>query len=148
MPADLTQYIPASTLALLSAPEQLQACVDATQEADSYMRGRYSMPLLAWGSDVKRYTAWIAVFLIMAKVGLQPRDTANDAITRNYYAAVGWPDRPGSGWFPGVQRQAIHPDVTPSIIPGQDPGHDIPRVTTSQTRGWQQFSRGGKPVVS
>ena len=147
-PDQLSNYIPAATLSLATPAQQLQACFDASEEADSYMRGRYTLPLLVWGNDVTRYTAYIAVYLLLSgAVGFAPQAGADTSVTQNYYRAVGWPDRPGSGWFPGVQRQAIQPDVTPPIPVGQDAQHDAPQVSTNQPRGWQQFSRSGRPVV-
>jgi Protein of unknown function (DUF1320) len=147
-PADLPNYLPAATLSLSTPAQQLQACNDATEEADSYMRGRFQMPLLDWGNDVRRYTAYIAIYLLMSgPIGWAPQAGTDSNITTNYYRAVGWPDRPGTGWFPGIQRQAIQPEVTPSVAVGQDPIHDAPQVSSNEPRGWQQFNRNGRPVV-
>lgn len=145
-PADLTQYLPESVLTLVTPTQLQQACDDASQEADSYMRGRYSLPLLAWGNDVRRYTAWIAVYLVCQLIGFAPQAGSDQLIVQRYYQAVGWPDRPGTGWFPGIQRQAIHPDVTPSVPTPGDPTHDLPQVRTSGPRGWIQ-TRNGRQVV-
>ena len=145
-PAELSNYLPAATLSLASAAQQLQACNDATEEADSYLRGRYALPLLSWGTDVTRYTGYIAVYLLMSgPIGWAPQAGTDDNIRTNYYRAVGWPDRPGSGWFVGVQRQSVQPDVTPSTPQPGDAVHDVPQVFTSQQRGWNQ--RYGKPRV-
>jgi hypothetical protein len=142
----LPQYIPLATLNLATVAQQQQACLDATEEIDSYLRGRYALPMLAWGADLTRYTAYIAIYLLaMGPIGMAPQAGADSNITTNYYRAVGWPDRPGTGWGPGIQRQAIHPDVTPSTAQPGDPRHDIPQVFTSQQRGWNQ--RFGKPVT-
>lgn len=146
--AQLPQYFPAAALSLASLAQQDQACLDATEEADAYMRGRYPMPLLAWGNDLRRYTAYIAIYLLASgPIGWAPQAGADSNIKENYWRAVGWPDRPGTGFFPGIQRQSIQPDVTPSIPVGADPGHDAPQVSCDQPRGWQQFSRTGKPSV-
>ena len=147
LPAQLPNYAPASLLSLATGAQLLQACNDATEEADSYMRGRFQMPLLSWGTDVTRFTGYIAVYLLaMGPIGMAPQAGSDSNITTNYSRAVGWPDRPGTGWFPGVQRQAIQPDVTPTIPVGQDSTHDAPQVISDPPRGWMQF-RGGKPVV-
>ena len=111
-PSDLPNYLPAATLNLATLAQQNQACIDATEEADSYMRGRFAMPLLAWGSDVRRYTAYIAVYLLMSgPIGWAPQAGSDENIKTNYYRAVCWPDRAGTGWFPGVQRQSIQPEA-------------------------------------
>jgi hypothetical protein len=146
-PTDLGNYLPQATIDLASPAQQTQACLDATEEADSYMRGRFAMPLLAWGNDVRKYTAWIACYNIASMLGFPPTQGADDQITRRYHMAVGDPSKPGTGWFPGIQRQSIHPDVTPTIAQPGDPVHDIPQVRSAQPRGWQQ-TRNGKPVIS
>lgn len=136
-PAQLSNYMPAATVNLATLTQQQQACLDASEQADSYMRGRYSLPLVSWGSDVTRYTAYIACFLLLSgAIGYAPQAGSDENVTKNYYSAVGWPDRPGSGWFPGVQRQAIQPDVTVAPAVGNDPVHDVPQVLTTAQRGW------------
>ena len=146
-PDQLAQYIPAATLGLATLAQQLQACIDATNDADDFMNGRYQMPLLDWPSSVQDHTAYGAIFkLAMGPIGMAPQAGADSNITLNYYRAFGYPDRPGSGYFPGIQAQRIHPNVTPSIAVGSDPGHDAPQVSSQTRRGWQQV-RGGKPVV-
>lgn len=140
----LSQYIPPQVLNLATVAQQQQACLDATEEADSYIRGRFTLPLLAWGNDLTRYTAYIAIYLLMSgPIGWAATSGNPDSnVTTNYYRAVGWPDRPGTGWFPGVQRQAIQPDVTPTIPVGQDSTHDAPQVSSDPPRGWNQVRRG------
>lgn len=150
----LGQYLPAATLSLATIAQQQQACLDATETADSYLRSRYGYVsgspfiLQAWGSDVTRFTAYIAVFLLLSgAVGFAPQAGADRNVTENYYQAVGWPDRPGSGWFPGVASQKITPDVTPAVAVGQNPQADLPQVSSQPLRGWSQLNSRGRPVV-
>jgi phage gp36-like protein len=143
-PTNLTQYLPASVLNLATNAQQLQACADASEEADSYLRGRYALPMSAVGSDVVRYVSWMACYLLCTMIGFAPQAGSDKLIVERYYQAVGWPDRPGTGWFPGVQRQAIHPDVTPAQPQPGDAVHDVPQVRTTVQRGWQTTS-GGTP---
>jgi hypothetical protein len=145
--AQLPNYLPAATLNLATPTQQLQACIDATNDADDYMNGRYTMPLLDWPSSLTDHTAYMAIYKLMTgPIGLAPQAGADDNITRNFYRSIGWPDKPGTGYFPGIQRQSIHPNVTPSIAVGQDGVHDMPQVSSNPPRGWQQF-RNGKPVI-
>lgn len=143
LPADLPQYAPCAVVGLGTVTEQEQACLGATETADSYLRGRYGngtgQPFIisAWGNDVQRMTAYIAIFMLLSgSVGFAPQAGSDTNIVHNYYTAVGWPDKPGSGWFPGVQSQRIHPDITPMIPIGQNPNADVPQVITSLARGW------------
>jgi len=101
---------------------------------------------MGWGSDVRRYTAWIACYLVAQLIGFAPQAGSDRLIVERYYQAVGWPDRPGTGWFPGVQRQAIHPDVTPSVPQPGDAIHDLPQVHSAPQVGWN-LCVGGKRVV-
>lgn len=146
-PTQLAQYLPAAVLSLATLSQQQQACDDASQEADSYLRGRYALPLQEWGADVTRYTAYIASYLLCTLIGFAPQTESDRLIVERYYMAVGWPDRAGTGWFPGVQRQAIHPDVVPAVAQPGDPVHDLPQVSTSGQRGWQTTAGNGRPSV-
>jgi hypothetical protein len=135
-PAELSLFTQEAFLAQATGPQKERACLDASAELDAYFRGRYALPLAAWGNEVKRYTAYIALRNIAETIGYAPQAGSDSNILKNYYFVVGWPDRPGSGWGPGVQRQAIHPDVTPSVAQPGDPVHDVPQVFTSPQRGW------------
>lgn len=143
-PAQLLNYIPAATLNLATLTQQQQACADATEEADGFMNGRYTMPLLDWPSDVTKFTAYIAIHnLAEGPIGYASQSGSDKGIKENYYRAVGWPDRPGTGYFNEVQRQARHPAVTPSVAIGSDPVRDLPQVTSLPMRGWQRTNRVG-----
>lgn len=139
-PTDLTT-VGINPLALqgISNTELVAACVAASEKADSYLRGRYPLPLLTWGADITLHTAYIAVYLLLSARGYNPSAGADNLIRERYYEAVGYPDRPGSGWFPGIQRQAIHPDVTFSNP--NPPNFSLPQVRTggpsaAPIRGW------------
>lgn len=145
--AQLSNYWPAAAFNGLTTAQQDQACLDATGEADSYLAGRYQMPLLAWGNDLTKYTAWIAIHNLMSMRGFSAQGGADQNLLLRYWESVGNPSVPGSmGWFQKVQRQSIHPDITATIPPAQDPVYGLPQVYTSPQRGWQQ-SCNGKPVV-
>lgn len=145
-PANLRQWLPRAVLNQVTNDQLLQACDDASSEADSYMRGRYTLPLVAWGPDVTKFTAWIACYNVVQLIGFNARAGSDDNIVHRYYQAVGWPDKPGTGWFPGIQRQAIQPDVTPTVDPVNSPITGLPQVRTSTARGWQRTANG-KPVI-
>lgn len=134
----------------ISNAQQVAACIAASEKADSYLRGRYPLPLLTFGQDVVMHTAFIAVYLLLGQRGYNPSAGADNLIRERYYEAVGYPDRPGSGWFPGVQRQAIHPDVT--FATPNPPNFSLPSVRTggpsaAPQRGWTTtpaaWQRGG-----
>ena len=139
-PSDLTTYaINPIALTGVSPGEQTGACIAASEKADSYMRGRYALPLLAWGQDIVIHTAYIAVYLLMTSRGYNPSAGADDLIRLRYEDAV--------HWFEGIQRQSVHPDVTPAVAQPGDPVHDLPQVITSPQRGWTQTGGRGWPVI-
>jgi phage gp36-like protein len=143
-PADLALYA-LNPLALANVPyaSQLAACAAASEKADSYMRGRYSLPMVAVGTDVVMHTAFLAGKILLSTRGYNPAAGADDRIEKQWDDAV--------RWFEGIQRQSVHPDVTPSgSSPGGsgNPAFDLPQVITQPQRGWQQTSGGGTPSVS
>lgn len=147
-PSDLTA-VGINPLALInvSNAEQVAACIAASTKADSYLRGRYPLPLLSFDQDIVLHTAYIAVYLLMSARGYNPSAGADDLIRERYFEAIGYPDRPGSGWFPGVQRQAIHPNVTFSNP--NPPNFSLPAVrtggpTAAPVRGWTSTRNTGR----
>lgn len=144
--AQMAQYMPAPVLALFADSVIDQACIDATCEADEYLRGRYALPLLAWSSSITMHTASIVYFKLAKKLGFAPQAGADKLITEGYWRATDWPGDPNMGFFGRVQRQAIHPDVTPSIAQPGDAVRDLPQVRTTTQRGWQHVVNGRQVV--
>lgn len=142
-PSDLTLFaIPATALtAQITTPMQVAACVAASSEADSAMRGRYPLPItgsVAGGPGVYdpalvRHTAYIAAYSLMSQRGFQGAG-ADNMIRENYYKAVGNPNFPGShGFFGEVARQNRHLDVTGPTPSGTD--YQFPAVHSRTPRG-------------
>jgi phage gp36-like protein len=139
-PADLiTTGVNAIALQDVPVQDQLVACQQASELADSYIRGRYALPLSAWGADVTFRTAQIAVYLTLKSRGYNPSAGADDNVRQGYEDSI--------RWFEGIQRQNTHPDVTPAVAQPGDPIHDLPQVITSQQRGFQ-YCAGKIPSVS
>jgi phage gp36-like protein len=132
----LSNYWPAPAFNGISTAIQTQACLDATGEVDARISGRYAMPLLAWGNELTKVTAWIAIYLCFATRGFNPAG-GDRTIQERYWEMVGNPNVPGSiGWLDKVQRQSIHPDVTPTVPSTQSPTYNLPQVFTGIRRGW------------
>jgi phage gp36-like protein len=135
--AQLGLYVNPLSLVDIAANVQTQACADATETANSYLRGRYPVDKtapLSVGSDLQRYTAYIAVRQLLVQRGYNPSAGPDSAIESNYRDAVGYPDRIGSGWFPGVARGAIQPDIQFPTPP--PPTYQLPQVFSRPQRGW------------
>lgn len=118
------------------------ALATASGKIDSYFRGRFNLPITGsvgggpgvYDPAIVMACCWVAAYDLMSGRGFNPTAGSDALIERRYYEMVGFPDRPGSGWLPAVQRQAIHPDVieTSSGVPA----HPFPQVTSDQPRGW------------
>ena len=137
--ADVQAQINPIALTNITTTQITAACQEASEEADSYLRGRYALPLLAWGSDITSHVARIAVYILLTARGYNPAAGADDLIRIRYEHAL--------EWFRGIQRQSVHPDVTPSVAQPGDTTHDLPQVRTSPQRGWQNFNGSGSPAV-
>jgi phage gp36-like protein len=138
--ADLPQFVNPIALASVPLSVQDQACVSASETADSYLRVKYPLPLKSFGGDVTRYAAYIAIRQLLVARGYNPAAGADSAIETNYRDAVGWPDKPGSGWFPAVARGSIIPDVT--VFQPTPPTFQLPQVWSHRPFGWTS-GRGG-----
>ena len=120
---DLTTYgLPATALQSPNLPVQVQnaALSDASDIADSYLRGRYSLPLIAWGSELTQAVCRIAAYNLLSVRGYNPGASADVNIRDRYVDAIDWLNK--------VQRQAVHPNVTPQ--PNQTPNFNQPFVTS------------------
>lgn len=111
--------------------------VAASAVADSYLGGRYVLPLVTTGDEIPMYVCWIAAFIILSGPrGYNPAAGADPMIEGKHDKAV--------EWFKGVQAKNTHPTgLTPS--PGQEPAYSQPRVLSrsflspgryGSTRGW------------
>ena len=118
--------------------DQLDGALQAASELmDSTFRGRYNLPLLNWGVEVRMVCCWIAAYLVLSGArGFNPAAGADVNIANRYQAAMVWCDQ--------VQRRAKHPDVVES--PGKEATYAQPvvisssvidqRGRTSGNRGW------------
>lgn len=134
--ADLPKYgVSAVALAPID-PAVQQAAIDAASAVvDSFLRARYKLPLSAWGVDITRTTAVLAVYDLLVTRGYNPAAGADINIKLRHDDAM--------LWLLHVSRQDVHPDVTPTQ--DQAPGYDAPRVLTNSQRGWNDTgSRQGK----
>ena len=87
---------------------------------DSYFRGRYSLPFIAWGQEVTECCAKLTAYHLLSVRGYNPAAAADVNIRDRYTDAIDWLNK--------VQRQAVHPNVTPQ--PSQTPQYNQPFVTS------------------
>jgi phage gp36-like protein len=118
----------------VSLQDQNNAIVAASAMIDDRIAGRYQLPLLAWPSSFTYHCAKIAVYICLSARGYSPDAGADPLWKQDYEKAIEWAN--------GIQRQAIHPQVTPSSPSPGNATYDLPQVQTSVSRGWNDFGPG------
>ena len=111
-PTDLALVgMPPTSFGPLSIPTVMAALQDASDQVDTYFRGRYgdgpSPLLLTWDSQVTRAVCKIAAYSLIDIRGRDP-DRPNQ-FAQAYADAI--------QWCRDVQRQQAHPLVTVSAAP-------------------------------
>lgn len=118
------------------------AQIDATLVAasafiDSKLRGRYPLPLLAWGTEITEACCALSAEKVLTIRGWNPLNPGEAAIVKRADDVRTWLDQ--------VQRSAAHPDVTTSSAGAV--AYQSPKVLSSSviatgcsatgaTRGW------------
>ena len=109
------------------SPDDLNAALLAASElADGYLRAQYQLPLVSWGSDLRRHVAMIAAWdILSAQRGFNPDSPGDQIWIARYQQAM--------QWFKDVANGLISPNIvdsTPQIRDG------APRIRTAPRRGW------------
>jgi phage gp36-like protein len=79
----------------------------ASEFIDSFLRGRYSLPLQSWGTDITQACCRITAYNVLIVRGYNPASGADVNIRMRYDDAVSWLNK--------VQRQQAHPNVVPAV---------------------------------
>jgi phage gp36-like protein len=113
-------------------PSILQANIGAASDViDSYLRSRFTLPLLAWGSDITGACAKIAVYTIIQARGFNSARASDEQIKAAYDEAIHWlVDISNSKATPNVE------DSAPASFPGQVQGGGTVQVSSYQPRGY------------
>lgn len=126
--ADLDRFgINADALRDMDADTKGDALDAASSLADSYLRGRYTMPLVSWGDDLRRAVVGIAVYDLMSNRGFDEQGDAQ--IRKKYDDAI--------AWLKEVARNQAHPEIldsSGSSTTGTS-ARGRPRVVSSSGRG-------------
>lgn len=126
-PADLSGHgVPEDAIASVDDEDQARALIAATDELDGYFNDRYTLPLTAWGYDLRKRTAHVAAAALMLTRGLAPegddyttmKDLRDDAYK----------------WAGDVGAKKISPPGIVDSTPTVDEGGPV--LYTSAKRGW------------
>lgn len=130
-PADLAQVgMSAELTADLDSAVVLGALDKASRQADSYIAsaGRYTLPLIQWGGDLRAAVCQIAAYhLMVAAVGYSPEDAANANWRQRYEDAILWLRDVAAG-------RAVLVDVVDSTADVQESGSVA--ISSRPLRGW------------
>lgn len=140
----MARYAEAADLAQVGLSSDLTTGIDAavingvldkrSRFADGYLAGRWTLPLTAWGDDLRLAVCQLAAWDIMTTVvGMNPEDASNS----------NWRDRRDEAlsWL----RDVAAGKVTPVGIVDTTP--DVPEAGVSigsePLRGWGRYGRYG-----
>jgi phage gp36-like protein len=118
------------------AADDQEAALDAASDLiDSYLRQRYTLPLVSWGHDLKRACAIIAAWDLISARGYNPNDPADDNLRQRYEDTI--------AWLRDISAGKVAPqitDSTPGATEGQAPPGARVQVSSNVQRGWQDTS--------
>lgn len=103
----------------------------ASEEADSYLANQYTLPLTAWGQDLRAAVCKIAVYEFLSVRGLNPEPGSSDGNVKDRAKdARTWLMRVGEG-------KATPGGIADSGAPaGVGAPSAAPEVISSEQRGW------------
>lgn len=135
---DLTTYgLPSTAIGNLTPTQVSAALTEASSRVDSFLRGRFALPLVAWETDITQATCAIAAYNLLSIRGYNPGSGADVNIRDRYLDTL--------RWLSQVQKNMAHPNITPAAA--QSAGYAQPNITTSsvislssgrtaRNRGW------------
>lgn len=89
--ADLTTWgAPAAALTPYTGQQQQNALDAAASVLDSYLGSRFKLPLIAWGLDVRRSCAIVAVYDLIVARGVNPDAPLVKTLEERYTAELKW----------------------------------------------------------
>lgn len=128
--ADLARLaLPARALTGILLTDQGAALEAASSLADGYLAARYTLPLLAWGDDLRRAVSLIAAYDLMTRRGYSP-EGGDEQLRLRYEDAIRWLEQVSKGTISPVGLEESPPSATPP------PGDSGPVIAERPLRGW------------
>jgi len=130
--------LPAAALGGISAAIQNQHLTLASGRVDSYLRGRYSLPLSTpYPDEIKAAVCSIAAYTLLKRRGYNP-DAYDSNFRDEYLSTLDWLDKLSEG--------KVNLDVAADATPGTQEGrpsvysagypYTSGQVKGNETRGW------------
>lgn len=92
-----SQTIPGDAYTGLDAAQIDTALTWASSQADSYLRKRYTLPLVRWGDDLRSAVGELAQFKLLGRRGVRPGSGNNELARDRYTDALDWFDKVARG---------------------------------------------------
>lgn len=112
----------------IEAPKLDAAITGASGLIDSYLKGRFTLPLISWGSDLRRAAAIITVYDVIQTRGYNPNEDSEDDQLRLRYLDV-------IQWLRDIAAEKATPTVEDSAPGASQVG--AARFVSNDSRGWQ-----------
>lgn len=101
-----------------------QILTKSSAKVNSYLRGRYKLPLTAPVPDeIIEATCWLAAYSVMTVRGYDPNNDCDLTIESRYRDLIGRPMQPG--WLQEVARGRVNLDVSADATPATSEGGPI-----------------------
>lgn len=128
--ADLARLaLPARALTGILLADQDAALDAASALADGYLAARYTLPLLAWGDDLRRTVSLIAAYDLMTRRGYSP-EGGDEQLRLRYEDGMKWLEQVSKGTINPTGFEESPPSATPA------PGDSGPVIAERPLRGW------------
>jgi phage gp36-like protein len=126
-PRDIDAHaLPIESLTGISAHDQAEACIAASDELWGRFNGRYTGPLTSWSSDLTKHTSAEAACSLLLTRGVNPDASEYEILKDLRDQARAWADKVGAGKITPVGIV----DATPSVKEGGSYAY------TESKRGW------------
>jgi phage gp36-like protein len=113
---------------MTTATARADACIAASDEADGYLGGAFTLPLLAWDNTLSAKCAHLAIKYALDACGWQPEGPDN-VLLANYTAAIRWMEK--------LQKRQLTPPGMVDSTPGQHKNNArVARIRSTPRRGW------------
>lgn len=126
--ADLGRWgAPAQSLASFDATAQNAALTAASGVADGFLAKRFTLPLSAWGDDLRKHVCWLAAFDLISGRGYREDSLGADSLEGRYDKAM--------TWLRGVALGTSEPQGITDATPSVRETHGVV-VVSRPRRGW------------
>ena len=114
--------------AILTPAAKADACIAVSDEADGYLNGAYTLPIVAWDDGLKGHLARMAIRYGLDRCGWQP-DGPGDKIETGFDRAL--------MWLKLVQKGTVRPPGIVDSTPTKNKNSArVARVSSCVGRGW------------